>query len=146
MTLRVFLDTSALIARMASPKGASNMILALAEAEAIDLAVSEEVLVEAERNLQEKLARAIPEYRRFLASCPLEKIAAPSPEDVAAAREIIHLKDAPILAAAMVTQADYLATLDREHFIDGPEVARKSGLRIGTVGDFLTWLRSQLEG
>jgi putative PIN family toxin of toxin-antitoxin system len=145
LTPRVFVDTSALLAGLASPNGASNMILALAEAGIVALVVSEEVLVEAERNLQERLPRAIAEYRRFLTSCPLEKIAASSVGDVAGAREIIHPKDAPILAAAMAAEVDYLVTLDREHFIDDPEVAHKSGLRIGTPGDFLTWLRIQLE-
>jgi putative PIN family toxin of toxin-antitoxin system len=146
LTPRVFLDTSALLSGLASPKGASNMILALAEAQVVALVVSEEVLVEAERNLQEKLPRAIPEYRRFLASCPLQKIALPSPADVEAAREIIHPKDAPILAAAMAAQMDCLVALAREHFIDDPEVARRSGLRVGTPGDFLSWLRNELEG
>ena len=145
MTLRVFLDTSALLAGLASPKGASNMILALAEAGVIGLVISEQVLAEAERNLLEKLPRAIPEYRRFLRSCPLEKVAAPSLGDVSAAREIIQAKDAPILAAAISAQVSYLVTLDREHFIDDPGVARESGLLIGTPGEFLTWMRSQLE-
>ncbi|MFN3762764.1 MAG: hypothetical protein ACK4WK_06130 [Anaerolineae bacterium] len=36
---------------------------------------------------------------------------------------------------------DYLVTLDRRHFLDDPEVSRRSGLRIGTPGDFLTWFR-----
>jgi len=59
------------------------------------------VLVEAERNVQGKLPRAIPEYHRFLTTCPLEQAVAPSLAEVTAASEIIHPKDAPILAAAM---------------------------------------------
>ncbi len=121
------------------------MILSLAEAEVITLVVSEEVLTEVERDLIARLPRAMPEYRRFLAACPMEKIRAPSNDEVAAAAEIIHPKDAPILAAAMASQADYLVTLDRKHFLNDPEVARRSGLRIGTPGDFLAWLRDQLE-
>jgi putative PIN family toxin of toxin-antitoxin system len=141
---RVFLDTSALIAGLVSPKGASNAILSLAETRLITLIVSEEVLVEAERNLQGKLPRAVPEYRRFIATCPLEKTAPPSAVEVAAAMEIIHPKDAPILAAAMSGRVDYLVTLNRKHFLDDPAVARKSGLRIGMPGDFLAWFRNRL--
>jgi predicted nucleic acid-binding protein len=122
------------------------MILALAEAQLITLVVSEQVLVEAERNLQEKLSRAIPEYRRFLTTCPLEKASMPSTADVAKASEIIHAKDAPILRAAMNAQVDYVVTLNRKHFLDDPEVARTSGLRIGAPGDFLAWFRERLEG
>jgi predicted nucleic acid-binding protein len=142
---RVFLDSSVLIAGLASPKGASNVILTLAEAELITLVVSEQVLVEVERNLQEKLPRALPEYRRFLATCPLEKEALPSGAEVAVARQIIHPDDAPILAAAMALGVDYLVTFNRKHFLDDPEVARKSHLRLGTPGDFLAWFRNTLK-
>ena len=145
MKPRVFMDPSALIAGLASPTGASPVILALAEGELFTLVIAEEVLVEAERNLQEKLPRALPEYRRFLAACPLERTAMPSAAEVAAAKEFIHPKNAPILAAAMSLEVDYLVTLNRKHFLDDPEVARKSGLCIGTPGDFLAWFRKRLE-
>jgi predicted nucleic acid-binding protein len=69
----------------------------------------------------------------------------PSVAEIAAAKEFIHPKDAPILAAAMSLEVDYLVTLNRKHFLDDPEVARKSGLRIGTPGDFLAWFRKRLE-
>jgi predicted nucleic acid-binding protein len=142
---RVFLDTSALLAGLGSSTGASNTILALAEAGLLALVVSEQVLVEAERNLREKLPQAVPEYERFLAACPLEEVAAPSVEEVVSARGIIHLKDASILAAAKNARVDYLVTLNRKHFLDDPEVARKSGLRIGGPEAFLAWLREELE-
>ncbi|HUS70657.1 MAG TPA: PIN domain-containing protein [Anaerolineae bacterium] len=146
MRPRVFLDTSALLAGLASPRGASNKILALAEAGLLTLVVSEQVLVEAERNLEEKLPRGIPQCRRFLITCPLEKVPAPSASDVAMAKEMIHAKDVSILVAAMNAQVDYLVTLNRKHFLDDPEVARRSGLRIGAPEDLLAWLRAQLEG
>jgi len=122
------------------------MILALAEAGLLTLVASEQVLIEAERNLEEKLPKAIPEYRRFLTTCPLEKVPDPSPVDVAGTGGIIHAKDASILVAAKNAQVDYLVTLNRKHFLNDPEVARKSGLRIGAPDDFLAWLREQLEG
>jgi predicted nucleic acid-binding protein len=142
---RVFLDTSALLAGLASPWGAGNAILGLAEAGLLTLVVSEQVLVEAERNLKEKLPNAVPEYERFLNTSTLERITNPSTADVAKAKEIIHPKDASILAAAKNAQVDYLVTLNRKHFLDDPEVVRRSGLRVGAPGDFLTWLREQLE-
>jgi predicted nucleic acid-binding protein len=142
---KVFMDSSALIAGLASSKGASNVILALAEADLLALVVSEQVLVEVERNLQEKLPRALPEYRRFLAACPLERGDLPSAAEVAAARQIIHSDDAPILAVAMALGVDYLVTINRKHFLEDPEVAQKSHLRLGTLGDFLAWFRTRLE-
>ncbi len=145
MRPKVFLDASALIAGLSSPHGAGNLILSLAEAGIITPVVSEEVLMEVERNLEARLPRAMPEYRRFLATCPMEKAGVPSTAEVAAATEIVHPKDAPILAAAMAFPVDYLVTLDRKHFLNDPEVARRSGLHIGTPGDFLDWLREHLE-
>jgi hypothetical protein len=108
--------------------------------------VSKQVLAEAERNLQEKLPEAIPEYQRFLSTCPLERVADPPAGDVAKAKEIIHPKDDSILMAAKNAQVDYLVTLNRKHSLDDPEVARRSGLRIGAPDGFLAWLREQLEG
>lgn len=145
MRPRVFLDTSALLAGLASPTGASNAILALAEAGLLTLVVSEQVLVEAQRNLQEKLRKALPEYRRFLATRPLERIPDPSAPDVTLAGQIIHPKDASILVAAQNARVDYLVTLNRKHFLENPDVARRSGLRIGAPDDFLAWFRQQLE-
>ena len=39
-------------------------------------------------------------------------------------------EDAPILAAAIAAEVDYLATGNTRHFIADPEVGRKSGLVI----------------
>ena len=52
--------------------------------------------------------------------------------------------DVPILLAAMKAQVDYLATHNRKHFMADPKVAEKSGLKIGTPGDVLAWLRERL--
>jgi hypothetical protein len=48
-------------------------------------------------------------------------------------------------SAAMRAGVDYLVTLDRRHFLDDPEVARRSGLRIGAPGDSIAWFRALLE-
>ncbi len=49
------------------------------------------------------------------------------------------------MVAAMLSRVDYLVTHNRRHFIDGPGVAERSGLRIGTPGA-LEWVREQLRG
>lgn len=142
--VRVFLDTSALLAGLVSSQGAAHLILALAEAGLLRLVVSEEVLVEAERNLAAKLPESLPHYRRWREVCPLEEVPPPPVEAVLRAAEIIHPKDAAILAAAMKAGVDYLVTLDRRHFLDNLEVIQRSGLRIGMPGDFLAWFRALL--
>jgi len=52
--------------------------------------------------------------------------------------------DVPILHAAMKAKIDYLATHHCKHFLDDPKVAEKSGLKIGTPGDVLAWIRENL--
>ena len=131
---RVFLDTSVLIAGLASATGASSTVLVLAEAGLVTLVASEQVFVEAERNLAAKLPRAIPEYRRLLESVPIERVPAPLSAEVAAAALVIHGGDAPILAAAIAARVDALVTLDRKHFVSDGSVGRWSGLRIMTPG------------
>ncbi len=52
--------------------------------------------------------------------------------------------DVPILLAAMKAKVDFLVTHNRKHFLDDPKVAENSGLRIGTPGEALAWLRENL--
>jgi hypothetical protein len=59
---------------------------------------------------------------------------------------ISHAADVPILVAAVSAGVDYLVTLNTRHFIDDPEVARRSGLHIGTPGEVLAWVRGELGG
>lgn len=49
--LKVFLDTSALIAGIASSRGAARAVLQLAEIGLIEIFVSRQVIVEADRNV-----------------------------------------------------------------------------------------------
>ena len=44
----------------------------------------------------------------------------------------------------MKAPVDYLVTFNRRHFIDDTGVVARSGLRIGTPGDGLAWVREQL--
>jgi predicted nucleic acid-binding protein len=146
-TPEIFFDASALFAGVISSTGAARALMLLGEAKAVTVIVSEQVLVEAERNLAQKAPQALPYYRQALRAIPLQVRADPLPVEVAKHTGIIaHTPDVPILVAAMQAQSEFLVTLNRKHFIDDPEVARKSGLRIGGPGDALAWLRSRLSG
>jgi hypothetical protein len=48
------------------------------------------------------------------------------------------------LLAAIKARVDYLATHNRKHFLNDPTVTEKSGLKIGTPGDVLAWLRERM--
>jgi len=142
----LFLDSSALFAGVVSPSGAARALLLLAEVRRITATVSEQVVTETERAVVRKVPRALPYYREALRNTQqLRIVRDPSPEEIETNRGIIgHEADVPIVVAAMGARVDYLVTLNCRHFMDDPSVAAKSGLRIGTPGDALTWVHELL--
>jgi predicted nucleic acid-binding protein len=143
----LFFDSSALMAGMISAGGAARALLLLAEDEKILLTVSEQVIVEVERNLARKAPQALPFARQLILATHLRIVRDPSPSLVQAHQDwMAHPADVPILVAAIQARVDFLATLNTRHFMDDPQVALRSGLRIGTPGDALAWVRKQLVG
>jgi predicted nucleic acid-binding protein len=143
--LDLFVDSSALFAGVASSTGAARALVLLAEADQITITVSEQVVAETERALARKLPQALGYYREALRSTGLRIVHDPSAEEVEAHQAIVsHRADVPIVVAAMKADVDYLATFNRRHFIDDPEVTARAGIPIGTPGDALAWVRGQL--
>jgi len=141
----IFLDSSALIAGTISESGAAHVLLNLGESQDIILTVSELVIWESERSMARKVPGNLNDLRRLLRSANLRIVENPSRKEVEANLYLINdPNDVPILLAAMKAKVDYLATHNRKHFLDDPKVAEKSGLRIGTPGDVLVWLRENL--
>jgi predicted nucleic acid-binding protein len=140
---RLFLDSSAFVAGVASEAGAARSLLILAETGQIEIVVSEQVVAETERVLARKLPAALPAYRPLLLATRLTIVRDPAPEEVAAHWGLIaHEADLPVLVATMEARVDYLVTFNRRHFLDDPDVAAGSGLRIGSPADALAWLRA----
>jgi len=141
----VFLDSSALIAGIVSEHGAARALLQLGEAEHIFLTVSEQVIAEVERNLARKAPKALPFAREMIIRANVRIRRDPSPTAVSEHLDwISHAADVPILVAARQAKVDYLATLNTRHFLKDPGVSQRSGLRLGTPGDALAWVREKL--
>ena len=141
----VFLDSSALIAGIISAQGAARALLLLGEDEKITLSVSEQVITEVERNIARKAPQALAVVRETIVSTNLRILRNPPVDEVKKRLDwISHAADVPILVAAQLANVDFLATLNTRHYVNNPEVARRSGLRIGTPGDALAWIREQL--
>lgn len=140
--VRMFFDSSALVAGVISSTGAGRALLLLAESGLVSLLVSEQVIAETERALARKAPHALSYYRRTVKGAVTHILRDPESEEVRKHKDFIrHEADVPILLAGMKAQVDYLVTLNRRDFIDDPAVADRSGLRIGTPGDALEWLR-----
>lgn len=145
--IEIFFDSSALIAGIVSAQGAARALLLLAEDEKILISVSEQVIAEVERNIARKAPKALQFARELILAANIRILRDPPISEVRERQDwISHAADVPILVAAARARVDFLATLNTKHFIEDAEVSRRSGLRIGTPGDALAWVRDQLSG
>jgi predicted nucleic acid-binding protein len=143
--LRVFSDTSVLFSAVWSDTGASRLIFKLAEAGAIRLLVSRQVLAEADVAVRKKNPDALPDLAMSLEAARVEIVASAGRKNVdEIAPHIGHPGDAQILADVIGAAADYFVTLDREHFLNNRKARSVSKIPIGTPGDFLAWVRARL--
>ena len=113
-TTALFFDASCLIAAAGSPIGGSGFLLSLCARRLLRPVISLVVLLEAERNIQEKRGPLVVRaYHSLLISVPF--IVAPVPPTPASAqwRQVVNAKDLHVVAAALASEVPYLLTLDQ---------------------------------
>jgi len=139
--IKVFLDSSVIISGLASKKGGSHKLLALAEAEVVTVVISDHVINEVLRNIQKKLPDALPLFEKLFETLPFQLVQVTQKEITSACKHI-NTHDAPVLAAAISGRVDWLVSLDK-HFLrlKGEEF----GFKVGTPGDFLEQLSELLK-
>lgn len=128
--LRFFLDANILFTAAFSPGGRSAALVRLAGAGRCELVTSPHALAEARRNLKVKASHSLDGLERDILA-RVDIVEEAGPEELRRALEKgLPLKDAPILAAAIRSDAHYLVTGDSRHFghlyggkIGGLEVA-----------------------
>ncbi|MBI3955996.1 PIN domain-containing protein [Candidatus Gottesmanbacteria bacterium] len=134
----VFLDSSVLVAAAASLEGASALILGWCREGKIAGYVSADVLGEAKKNVALKLpSSAIARLDGLVEKSQLALAPDPTPERVKVCEQIIHAKDAPILAAALQCPADMIVTFDKRHFFTKEVVAFVAPKIIMIPGDYV---------
>ena len=110
----LFFDASCLIAAAGSPTGGSGFLLSLCARNLLRGAVSQAVLLEAERNIRAKLSlHALNAYHELLQVVPFTLASVPHVSTQAAWLQTINAKDTHVVASALVVDAPYLITLDR---------------------------------
>jgi len=145
LPINLFFDSSALIAGIISDKGAARALLLLAEDRKLKISVSDQVIVEVERNIAKKIPKILHVAREMIRESNIIIFKDPSKEEVRDYLNWIdHNADVPILVSAINAHVDYLVTLNTKHFLNDPQVTFRSGLRIGTPGDALSWVREQM--
>ncbi len=135
---RLFLDASVWIAAAASLKGASALVLAFCRDRHARAVASRRILLEAERNIRDKLGEdALLRFYRDVAAPAIELVQPATPEEIAAQARIIHPKDAHVLAAALKGNITALLTLDRKHFLTPSVLHAVLPFQIMTPGEFV---------
>ena len=141
----IFLDSSALIAGVISENGAAHVLLQLGETENVSLKISEFVFNETTRSIGRKSPENLENIQKEIQKARIVILQDPSHEEIQANLYLMEdPDDVPILLAAIKAKVDYLATHDHKHFLNDPKVAEKAGLKIGTPGDVLAWIRENL--
>lgn len=137
--MRLFLDTSVLLAASGSAKGASRFLIAEAHAHAWEIVSSDYCAEEARRNLPKLGRSAATAWKSEIA--PRVRFVGSS---LALDKPLIFpkAKDRPVVITALAAHSDWLLTLDESDFHTklGREVY---GLRIATPGEFLVEQRAQ---
>jgi uncharacterized protein len=113
---RVFLDSSVLYAAAFSATGPARRLIRKGLEGSITLVISDLVLEETKRNLSKNAPEILP-YFTVLADLLSPFSTNPTKAAALKAAQVVHLKDAPIVAAAAKANAEYLATHDVKHLL-----------------------------
>lgn len=99
-----------------SQRGHARDLIMMGLAGIVRLIFSEDVFSEAERNIQRKAPHVVSVFE-LMCDLIASRVASPADELVREIMEVIHTKDAAIVAAAVAARADWLATYDRKHLL-----------------------------
>jgi predicted nucleic acid-binding protein len=132
----LFFDASCLIAAAGSPSGGSGFLLSLCARGYLKAAVSQLVLLEAQRNIQNKLGDdAIKRFYNLLAIVPFSLASLPARIKLEELGMKVNKKDVHVVAAALEFHSPFLLTLDKGFALE----VNKSNLDVQAFspGDFI---------
>jgi predicted nucleic acid-binding protein len=136
----VFIDSSVLYAAAFSATGPARRLILKGLEGSVALAISDLVLEETKRNLTKNAPLARPSFT-ILANLFSPVIINPTKAEVLRAAQIVHYKDAPIVAAAAKAKADYLATHDVKHLLNHAQaIADAYGMTVLAPSELLNIL------
>ena len=136
----VFLDSSVLYAAVFSATGPARRLILKGLEGSVALVISDLVLEETKRNLAKNAPFALPSFT-IIADIFSHFIINPTTADVRKAAQIVHLKDAPIVAGAATAKADYLATHDVKHLLSHTQAIEATyGITILSPAELLSVL------
>lgn len=113
---KIFIDSSVLVAAAMSSTGSARDLIMKSFRNKFKVVISNLVITETQKNLANKAPQALPPLQLFLEALNPE-VVSPTKTFVLKAAEVVELKDAPIVAGAAYSKADYLVTFDRKHLL-----------------------------
>ena len=145
---RVFFDTSVYIAALLSSEGAASELIHLAEDNAIQMVVSEEVIVEIDRVLSKKFPQLIHRSRELLKRLEPEIAPNPAQNQIKPFLHKLDDGDASILCAAHLAKVAAFVTWNTRDFmahgvgllVDFPIVVPADALKL-----FRKWIKPFLD-
>ena len=123
--MKVFLDANIFFAAAKSSNGGSALILKLAKKNKIKIVTVNYALLEAERNIKNKLSQRFLflHYQNILDANPeIQSLDFVTIKDIASFQNILTLKDIPILLGALLSGAEALITLDKKDFLNNQKL------------------------
>jgi putative PIN family toxin of toxin-antitoxin system len=134
----VFVDASVWIAAAASPMGGSSLVLEVCRGKRFAAICSQRVLLEAQQNIRDKMTtHEMVRFYQLLAAASSSQVSPVNAEAEAQYAEIVGLKDAHVVAAAIHSSAAFLVTLDRKHLANDRVRTAGLPLEVLTPGEFI---------
>lgn len=138
--MRVFVDTSVILAALGSKTGGSSLVLALGKKSKLQLLTSSTVIEELRRNIP-KINVPVSTAENLVVKSKIFLIPVPTIEEVEKYEKIAG-KDAHVLASATGSKAEVLITLDKKHLLKKEVKQKVKTIKILTPGELLQRLTS----
>lgn len=139
--MKIFFDTSVILAGLKSPTGGSGYLLQLSEKKKVKAILSELVLEEVKRNIKLKFAED--EFLRFVRWLREAKpliVRFTNESEIKTYENITARKDAPVLAGANIAKVKFLVTLDKKHLLKLNQEDHNLPFQIVTPGELINLL------
>lgn len=134
----IFLDSNIFISAALSQTGGSFHIINESRQQDINIYTNNFVIAEVSRIVREKFPKKIDTAYQLISSTPINIKENPSAKEVQKiAKFIDDIKDTPILAGALQSNAESLITLDRKHFMSEKLKSASLPIQILTPKDFI---------
>ena len=141
--LRVFLDTSVIIAAVLSPDGRGRMLFRLAETGVLQIVLGPSVIQETDEVVRCKVPDSLPDLANLLSTARVEQGPGARPKDLEMALQLLNYPpDGRVLAEALRAQPDWFVTHDKEHFLQA-KLKKRLPFHLGTPGDLIQYIRNE---